>query len=104
MSKRQLVVIVLVIMGSGSGWAKVPHDVKPPLKMLTCSTDKDCIIVSNSCDGCCQQASINASYKDSFTKFTQEICNGYKDSVCECQAAVVFSVCYAGFCSFGNKN
>lgn len=62
------------------------HDseVVVPARYRACSTDDDCVIVSISCDGCCQRAAVTKTMQDEFERDRKDSCAGYDGLECSC--------------------
>jgi hypothetical protein len=78
--------------------AKGPSEVEPLASQLACGTVDDCIVISSSCDGCCQRTSVNRRDSISYEKHRAEGCSIPSGYVCDCRYLPVTPVCEDSKC------
>ncbi len=64
----------------------------------SCETDRDCVLVSKSCNACCQLAAIDPDLAEIFDAARGPACVGYQGGSCDCDFPDVLARCQAGRC------
>ena len=71
----------------------------PPDSLRSCEQDGDCIKVETSCNGCCEQAAVNASSADAYRNHKTNVCTGYAGPICNCAFQPARVVCIQKKCT-----
>jgi hypothetical protein len=66
------------------GSATSTMEVAPTAAFRACRTDEDCRKVSSSCNGCCQEAAVNADSVAAYEAYRMNHCAGYRGPICNC--------------------
>lgn len=90
--------LLSLISGSCQLWNEAPAKVEPLGSQRTCETVDDCITVSSSCNGCCQQTAVNRKDSISYEKRRAKGCSGYSGGICDCDYLPVTPVCENSKC------
>lgn len=56
----------------------------PPDELRGCRMDDDCTKVNTSCNGCCEQAAVNAASTAAYDAHKVRVCAGYAGPICNC--------------------
>jgi hypothetical protein len=83
------------LFGCDSAPLEVTNDdreVVVPDRYRDCSLDKDCVLTSISCDGCCQRDAVAKDQKDEFERDREESCD-YSGAVCDCSFSEMRAIC-----------
>ncbi len=63
-----------------------------------CDVVEDCSMVSTSCDGCCGVGVVSAELGGEYDLERDQLCEGYRGAVCDCEAAAQHAECDDGLC------
>jgi hypothetical protein len=71
----------------------------PPDNLRSCQVDQDCLKVATSCNGCCEQAAVNASSEAAYLSYKMDVCAAYMGGQCSCFTPPARVVCQAQKCT-----
>ena len=84
---------------------EIRTEIEPFFKERSCTTDTDCVEVSNSCNGCCQTAAVSLTHKTTFLQRVVVACREYEqESVCDCMGIPKNAVCKNKLCELEGLN
>ena len=63
-----------------------------------CEQNSDCVKVSTSCNGCCQEDTVNRNSYELYEQGRRVCEDNYRGAVCDCISLPSYSVCDAGVC------
>ncbi len=99
-----LFILTLVKMtpATGDDIIQLTYDV--PLQYQSCTVDSDCVLVSTTCNGCCDRGAIHRSFVSVFGKERDLNCKEYEGPVCNCIELPATTACVAGYCTFVSQS
>ena len=78
---------------------KPPSSIPVPPALQACSSDQDCLVVSTTCNGCCQQGAVSRAHAADYDDARAKGCKGFSGAVCECMATPATAQCISGLCT-----
>jgi hypothetical protein len=74
----------LALAGCDPAEKDMPPEAPAPADMKVCTEDSQCVLVDNSCNGCCQRDAVNRKDSLAFIQYKPSICRGRTGAVCDC--------------------
>jgi hypothetical protein len=77
---------------------RVGANVRVSDRYRTCGVDDDCVLVSTSCNACCDQDAIGTGDRDAYRTNFERACSGYQGAICDCEPLDLVPICQDGSC------
>jgi hypothetical protein len=84
---------------AGCEESKMPPDAPPPKSMQACAKTEDCILISTSCNGCCQRDAINKKDSAGYEAHRGKTCVGKQGGICDCVELPAVAECREKVCT-----